>query len=34
MILGNRLDPGVIIGGILIILGIFLVSKRQNPYSL
>ena len=34
MILGNRLDPGVIIGGILIILGIFLVSKRQNPSSL
>jgi len=34
MILGNSLDPGVIIGSVLIILGIFLVSKRQNPSSL
>lgn len=33
MILGNSLDPGVIIGSVLIILGIFLVSKKQYRSS-
>lgn len=28
MILGSRLDPGIVLGGVLILMGIFLVSKK------